>query len=388
MSGLGPLLREARLVVAAGTGGVGKTTTAAALALEAATLGRRTAVLTIDPARRLAQALGLDGLGGVAQRVEPARIAAAGLRPTAELSAMMLDARTTADDMVRRYAPDAAAAVRILENPYYRAFSTSLAGAQEYMAVEQVADLLHSGRYDLVVLDTPPAAHALDFLDAPERLLGALDTRAVNWLYRPRGTPKDTGYGARLLGTGRRMVFKSLNKLTGGPFFEDLAVFLQAFSALFEGFRKSSRAVRALLRAESTRFLVVTAPYPATVREAIAFRAQLLERGFPFGGFVCNRVHLPRPAAEARALGPALLAAGVREGLVGPVSRDLARLLAEHSGMAERDAVALRDLAEICAGHTGALHVVPLLPEDVHDLAGLARIGGWLMADAVASHGE
>ena len=377
VSGINQLLREARLIVTAGTGGVGKTTTAAALALQGALAGRRTAVLTIDPARRLANALGLDAFTGRAQRVSPELFAAAGLAPRAELSAMMLDMRAAADEMVRRYAPDADAARRILENPYYQAFSTSLAGTQEYMAVEQVADLLRSGDYDLVVLDTPPAAHALDFLDAPERLLSALDNRAINWLYRPReASTRDPGYGARLLGKGRQMVFRSLNKLTGGPFFEDLGIFLQAFSSLFEQFRISSRAVQALLRGEGTHFLVVTAPYPATVREAINFRAQLVERGLPFGGFLCNRVHLPMPGASAHALRAPLEAAGVAGPTVLPLAEDLATLLDDHNQMAERDALSIADLDEVAGG---ALHIIPLLPEDVHDLRGLAQVGEWLL---------
>jgi anion-transporting ArsA/GET3 family ATPase len=370
------LLDESRLIVTAGTGGVGKTTTAAALALQGALAGRRTAVLTIDPARRLANALGLEAFTGRAQRVPTELFTAAGLTPRAELSAMMLDMRATADEMVRRYAPNAEAATRIVSNPYYQAFSTSLAGTQEYMAVEQVADLLRSGEYDLVILDTPPATHALDFLDAPERLLNALDNRAVNWLYRPRETStRDPGYGARLLGKGRQMVFKSLNKFTGGPFFEDLATFLQAFSSLFEQFRVSSRAVQALLRAESTQFVVVTAPYPATVREAIHFRAQLVERGFPFGGFVCNRVHLPVSPVEAAALTLPLRAAGVPEAVAPELAADLAGLVADHTRMAERDAESLDRLREVAGD---ALDVVPLLPEDVHDLQGLASVGAWL----------
>ncbi len=377
MKNLAPLLRDARLVVTAGTGGVGKTTTAAAIALQAAKSGRRTAVLTIDPARRLANSLGLTAFTGRAQRIDSQQLVAAGLSSDAQLSAMMLDMRATADDMVRRHASDEAAADRILENPYYQAFSTSLAGTQEYMAVEQVADLLASGLYDLVVLDTPPATHALDFLDAPERLLNALDNRAVNWLYRPKDSgPRESGYGARLLGRGRQMVFKSLNKLTGGPFFEDLATFLQAFSSLFEEFRSSSRAVQTLLRADSTRFLVVTAPYPATVREAIYFRSQLVERGFPFGGFICNRVHLPRPPSTAGGLVPALAAAGVADDMRAPLARDLLAALDDHNRMAERDAGSIRDLAEVAPDE---LHVVPLLPEDVHDLDGLSRVGDYLL---------
>lgn len=363
MSAADPLFEGARLIVTAGAGGVGKTTTAAALALEAARAGKKTAVLTIDPARRLANALGLETFHGHAQRVDG----------PFELWAMMLDMRTTADSMVRRFAPDTEAARRILENPYYGAFSTSLAGTQEYMAVEQVHALLGSGTYDLVVLDTPPAVHALDFLTAPERILGALDNRAVNWLYRPRDEAerRAPGYGARLLGRGRQVVLRSLDKFTGGPFFEDLATFLQAFSALFEAFRHSSRAVQALLRAESTRFLVVTAPYPGTVREAIAFRGELVSRGFPFAGFVCNRVHTARPEADA-----ATLATALGPNVPRAFAEQLAVGLAEHGRLAARDVVGLDALVGI-DGHP--VRVVPLLAEDVHDLRGLAEVGSHLM---------
>ncbi len=365
MSPVADALRTGRLIVTAGTGGVGKTTTAAALALLAAASGRRTAVLTIDPARRLAQTLGLSSMTSEGQQVGP------------NLHAFMLDMSTTADAMVRRFAPDEAAARRILDNPYYRAFSTSLAGTQEYMAVEQVSALLQSGAYDLVILDTPPAVHALDFLDAPERILIALDHKAVHWLYRGP-LSGSAGYGSRLVGRGRKLVFRSLDKFTGGPFFEDLATFLQAFSALFDAFRTSSRVVHELLRGPDTHFLVVTSPSLTMVREAIAFRAELLERGFPFRAFICNRVHQPVAAAELSAVHSALVASGLSNKRAASLSTVLLATQAEHASMAARDAVGIAALKE-AAGQSPS--VVPLLAFDVHDLWALSILGRYLVGN-------
>lgn len=375
---LAEMLEDRRLLITAGAGGVGKTTTAAALALMAAMDGQRAAVLTIDPARRLANALGLEAFTGETRRVDEDHFRAAGLEVRGELHAMMLDIKATSDQMVHRFAPDEAAVERILNNRYYQAFSAYLSGTQEYMAIEKVTALIDEGGFDLVVLDTPPAVHALEFLDAPERLLNALDNRAVNWLYKPESeTGAARRFGTRLLGRGRKVITRSLDRLTGGPFFEDLSTFLAAFSALFGAFRERSLRVRALLREPTTAFLVVAAPSPASVMESIRFAEQIQARGLPFGAFVCNRVHRHLPPVEADAATVAeRLRAVAGNGAADGLARRMLAGLADHNRMADRDAAAVERLAD-AAGRPPA--VVPLFAEDVHDLRGLRAIGRHLV---------
>lgn len=379
-------LRHRRLIITAGSGGVGKTTTAAALAVRAAVLGRKTAVLTIDPARRLADALGLASLTGELRRVEPARFAAAGLVDTAiadparpqargELWAMMLDVKTTGDQMVRRFAPDEATAREILDNSYYQYFSTSLAGAQEYVAVEQVRALLEDGDFDLVVLDTPPAAHALDFLDAPDRLLTGLESKPVQML-RQRADGENDGLAARLARSGRGLVLKGINKLTGGPFIEELTRFLAVFGSILDALRISGEAVARRLRSDDSRFFLVTSPTRSNLDEAIGFRAQLADRGFPLGGLIINRTHpwIAPVDADAAALAAALAAEGLADVPLADrhaLAERMLALLERHDRFAafDRDAVAM-----LAAATERPVWTIPLFAHELRDLAGLHEV--------------
>lgn len=368
-------LRRARLLVTAGSGGVGKTTTAAAMAVRAASFGRRAAVLTIDPARRLADALGLGELTGELRRVEPSRFADAGLDAAGELWAMMLDVKTTGDQMVRRFAPDAEAARAILDNRYYQYFSTSLAGAQEYVAIEQVRALIDEGGFDLVVLDTPPAAHAIDFLDAPDRLVSGLGSRPVQMLR----AKEDGGLASRLARSGRGLVLKGLNKLTGGPFIEELTRFLTVFGSILDALKVSGEAVKARLRADDTRFFLVTSPTRSNVDEAMAFRRQLAERDFPLGGVILNRTHTPlAPVPDGPGTRAELDAALVEAGLDGLPSAERVRLLdglyeslARHNRLADADMQAA-ELLERATGHRPWR--IPLFAHPIRDLADLDRV--------------
>jgi anion-transporting ArsA/GET3 family ATPase len=372
---------QRRLLVTAGAGGVGKTTCAAALGVEAALAGQRVAVLTIDPARRLAGALGLDALTGTLRQVDGAHFATAGLAPAGELWAMMLDTKTTGDQMVRRFAPDPESAQRILDNTYYRYFSTSLAGSQEYMAVEQVRELVEDDRFDLVILDTPPAANALEFLDAPDRLLAALDSSTVQMLVKGRQRASE-GLTGRLLGRGRGLVLKSLNVMTGGPFLEDLAEFLSLFGVILDALKHASVAVQALLRSPDTQFYLVTSPKRSNLDEAMRFRAELARRSFPFGGFIANRVHFEYPAVDTTPEGLRHLQVALAEQTPGADAGTRQRLLERmlggveaHNRMALRDA---RSVAQLTSVAQTAPIEVPLQPLDVRDLGGLHRVGRWL----------
>lgn len=369
-------LRRARLLVTAGSGGVGKTTTAAAMAVRAAALGRRAAVLTIDPARRLADALGLGELTGELRRVEPRHFEAAGLTAEGELWAMMLDVKTTGDQMVRRFAPDPQTARAILDNPYYQYFSTSLAGAQEYVAIEQVRALIDEGGFDLVVLDTPPAAHAIDFLDAPDRLVAGLGSRAVQML---RSDDDDAGFGARLTRGGRGLILRGLNKLTGGPFIEELTRFLSVFGSIIDALKASGEAVKARLRADDTRFFLVTSPTRSNVDEAVSFRGQLASRGFPLGGVILNRAHVPlEPVADdvetRSALDDALGASGLAD--IGPQRRAAVLdgcywSLDRHNRLADLDKSAA-DTLEHATGRRPWR--IPLFAHEIRDLSDLDRV--------------
>lgn len=259
-----------RVIVCCGSGGVGKTTTAAALALRAAERGRQTVVLTIDPARRLAQALGLRELGN-----HPKQVRVEGFEPKGELWAMMLDMRRTFDDMVRVHAgPERAE--QLLQNPFYQTISTSFSGTQEYMAMEKLGQLAATDEWDLIIVDTPPSRSALDFLDAPTRLSTALDGRMIRLL---TGPAKAGGWGLRkVVSAGFSMFAKAVSTIIGGQLLADASAFMQAFDSMFGGFRERARKTAELLRSSGTSFLVVAAPEPDALREASYFVERLMRR--------------------------------------------------------------------------------------------------------------
>jgi len=368
---LAELLDGREVVVCAGPGGVGKTTSAAAVALGLAARGQKVAVLTIDPARRLAGALGLPELGNEEHRVDPERLAAAGVEVHGELWATMLDAKRTWDALVERHAPDERTRQAVLSNPIYRELSSAVAGSQEYMAMEKLHELHADGRYDVLVLDTPPTRNALDFLDAPERLTRFIDSRSLQFF------AKSNRRGLGLLGRGSTALFSVLRRVTGVDLLEDLSEFFRAFGAMTEGFEARARAVRALLESSRTSFLVVTSPAPEAVEEAVFFHRRLRESALPFGAAVVNRVH-PIPASAADAALEAELAALLDPALARRVIANLADLTA----LAERDAAGVECLRSEIAG--GPMLLVPDLSDDVHDLAGLVRMEGLLFAGSGA----
>ena len=278
-------LRGKRVVICAGSGGVGKTTTSAALAMGLAASGLRVAVVTIDPAKRLANSLGLDELGNEPRLVDPHRFAGHGIVMDGELWAMQLDAKQTFDELVARLAPDAAARDDVLSNRIYQQLSGAVAGSQEFTAVAKLYELDRSGRFDVLVLDTPPSRNALDFLDAPDRLTGFLEGRAIAVFLAP------TGLAAKVAAAGTGVVFSLLRRLTGVDLLDDLGVFFRALGGLIDGFKERAEGVKALLGDPSTTFLIVSSPEREPVEEAIFFRGKLREAGMAFGGLIVNRVH-------------------------------------------------------------------------------------------------
>lgn len=355
-----------RVLICCGSGGVGKTTTSAALALRQATLGLRVVVLTIDPARRLADALGVGITGEGPQTVD-----VPGLPPRGRLDALMLDTKRTFDEVIARFAPNAEALERIRRNHVYQQVSTRLAGVHEYMAMEKLFELAGSGSWDVVVVDTPPAAHALDFLRAPERMTNLMDEGVMRWLVLPASRG-----GWRMIERGSELLATILERFLGERTIGDIAEFFAAFQALWDGFRERSSQVRDLLRAPDTRFLLVATPSPAARREAIDFVARLREGSMPFGGFLINRcVEAPRFAGPGN-FGPPPPGHEVEwAGLVAALNvlpaRRRAQVLAQEASIAELAARAppgapvwrIPDLAADVADVRGLLQLAPHLPD-------------------------
>lgn len=330
MTALSTQLRGKRVVVCAGAGGVGKTTVSAAVALGLAAQGRRVAAVTIDPARRLAEALGIDELGNEPQCVDAARFAAAGLHVRGELSAMMLDVKRTFDEVVERLSPDAGTSDAILRNPVYRHISTAVAGSQEYTAVAKLYELHRADDYDVIVLDTPPSRSAVEFLDAPDRLIGFLEGRALRAFLRP------TGRTARAAG----VMFSALRRITGVALLDDLTTFFQLFAQLLDGLRDRAAGVRDLLTDPLTAFLVVTSPERAAVAEALHLGRELDRLGMRRAGVIVNRVHpLEHGDSDIAAVDARL------SGVLGArVAQKVARIHADVQVLARRDRAAIREL--------------------------------------------
>ncbi len=384
MNALHDSIMNARIIVCVGSGGVGKTTCSSVIALHAALMGRRTLVLTIDPARRLANSLGLDDIESESLIPIQEQL---GLDapPKGELWAMMLDMKRAFDAVVRRNTESDEIAQRILENKFYQHFSSSLAGTQEYSAIEQLYDISKEDRYDLIVLDTPPTQHTLDFVDAPTRLYEALENSALQWLYRPALASGKIGLGIFKRGAG--YIRKTLGRFTGKEMFEDLTVFLQSVSPLLDGFRERAGKVRDILRDETTQFLVVATPEPLTAAEAAYFTQRLDELGVNFGGFIVNRVHEPtmRPGETmptAEELADTLLAVpgagyfGRRA--VERIAPCVLRNSREFDYLAERDGEMLGQFSN--DGRT-PVFPVPFYSQDIHTLRGLERVRRDLLDD-------
>lgn len=368
------VVRESSVVITCGPGGVGKTTAAAMLGVGAALAGRRACVVTIDPARRLADALGLDGLGNEPTVVE-------GPWP-GTLSAIMLDAAGTFDALVRRYAASEAQAQSILSNRLYRNLSQALSGTTEYMASEKVFELVESAQFDLVVVDTPPTSHALDFLEAPDRLLRLLDNRVFRILTSPGRA------WMRALSLAAQTLLHTLSRVVGGDVIDDAIAFFRAFDGMEEGFRRRAEATRTLLRDPASAFVLVSSPRAEPVAEALRFAARLRDLGATVRIVIANRVHpdprsrvtdsvlgaLPGPATPAPEATVAPTddpAAGLER--VRRARRDLVRTVEDEQTEAERLRRALGAPAAV---------TIPLLPADVTDTLGLRTLWGLATGEA------
>jgi anion-transporting ArsA/GET3 family ATPase len=362
------LLEGKRVCVCGGSGGVGKTTTSAAIALGMAARGAKVAVVTIDPAKRLANALGLEELQNEPRRVEPERLATSGLEISGELWAMMLDPKRTFDELIERIAPDAARAEEIKANRVYRELSTAVSGSQEFTAIAKLYDLDRMGSFDLLVLDTPPSRNALDFLYAPGRLTSFLEGRALKAFMRP------TGIGMRVLGRGAAPVLAGLRRVTGVDLLTDLSTFFALLGDMTEDFSLRAKQVQKMLGASTTAFLLVSSAQRESIDEAIWFRRTLEEGGLPFAGVVVNRVHhdmlgANEPDDVAEALEPDL----------GPELAELvAQNLHDYHRLARRDELNIARFATELDGRP--LLLIPHFDDDVHDIEGLLKMHRYLFA--------
>lgn len=359
--------RSRRIIVCCGSGGVGKTTTAAALALRAAERGRRSVVLTIDPARRLAQSMGLRELDN-----SPRAVVGVDETGGGSLDAMMLDMKRTFDEVVTAHAtPEKAAAV--LENPFYQALSTSFAGTQEYMAMEKLGQLRAQNSWDLIVVDTPPSRSALDFLDAPARLGSFLDGRLIRVLTAPARAGGRVGF--RFVQAGLGVFTNALSKVLGGDLLGDVQTFVGALDSMFGGFRERAEHTYALLQNPETTFVVVAAPEPDALREASYFVERLAGDGMPLGGLVLNRAHtseLPALTAEQSVSGADHLAGNPEHEFAAAallLHAERMRVIEREQRLAKRFSTAHPSVAVVD---------VPALPSDVHDLDGLRDVGQYL----------
>lgn len=375
--GLTPLLDSRRVILVVGCGGVGKTTTTAALGLAAARRGKRVLCLTIDPARRLSQSLGLEKMTTDAQLIAPELFEQAGVAVQGSLTVMRLDTKTTFDGLVESLAPTADKRDRVLNNILYKYISTSLAGTQEYMAMEKLYAVKSDPAYDLILLDTPPTTNALDFLDAPERLIGAIDSAAMRWFMQAfQSTGK---LSLNLVAKSAALVLKNISKLTGSGFLEQMAEFVAEINDLFGGWRHRADAVRAALRGADVAYVLVTSPDPLSVREVLYFAERLRSQDMPRDGFVVNRVH----PIYGEAQGDVEVEAAVEaHGLaLDPGAPERLRQAArDESNQGKLDQLHLMTLDAALADEDGqAARVdVPAYPFDIHDLRGLAQVADLL----------
>jgi anion-transporting ArsA/GET3 family ATPase len=371
------------VILVVGCGGVGKTTTTAALGLAAARRGKRVLCLTIDPARRLSQSLGLEQMTTTAQTVDPALLSRAGLSVPGSMTVMMLDTKSTFDSLIESLAPTPEKRDSILNNVLYKYISTSLAGTQEYMAMEKLYAVKGDPAYDLILLDTPPTTNALDFLDAPERLIGALDSAATRWFVQALQSSGKLSFN--LLTRSTAAILRGIGRLSGGGFLEQVASFITEINDIFGSWRARANEVAGALRGPEVAYVLVTTPDPLSVREVLYFAERLRDQRMRRDAFVVNRVH---PVYGEVPSAPDVERAIAAHGLsLGPGAAERLRLVTEEeSRLGRMDQIHLMALEGALEDETsgGSLAVhVPAFPYDIYDLQRLARVAD-LLAPAAA----
>jgi anion-transporting ArsA/GET3 family ATPase len=371
---LGPLLETRRVILCVGCGGVGKTTTTAALGLAAARRGKRVLCLTIDPARRLSQSLGFEQMTTEAQQVDPRLFERAGIEVKGSMTVAMLDTKGTFDSLIQSLAPTPEKRDSILNNVLYKYISTSLAGTQEYMAMEKLYAVKGDPAYDLILLDTPPTTNALDFLDAPERLIGALDSAATRWFVQ--AFQSSGKLSLNLLAKSTAAILRGIGKLTGGGFLEQIASFITEINEIFGSWRARANEVASALRGPDVAYVLVTTPDPLSVREVLFFADRLREQSMRRDAFVVNRVHPVYGKVPAVAEVEGAIAARGLAMNDGAAER-LRRAADDETRLGKMDAIHLMALEGALEDETtgGSLAVhVPAFPYDIYDLTRLGRV--------------
>jgi anion-transporting ArsA/GET3 family ATPase len=364
------------VIVCLGSGGVGKTTTSASVALRAALQGRRTLCLTIDPSQRLATSLGLGRMRAQEQQVDPLSFVEAGLILRGQLWAAVVDAKATFDGLVRRLAaPDAAE--RILQNRIYRYVSRSMPGVQEYMSMERLLQVKENPAYDLIVLDTPPTSNALDFLDAPRRMMAAIRSPAVQWLL--------TSHRGGILSKGTAFVLRHLSRIAGAVVLKRMAELAQDFEAMLDELERRATMVDEMLRSSEVAYVLVTSPDPLSIDEAIFLNHRLQAMGLGDGALVVNRMRPYRPGVGGIDVAEIRAELERDTGLAAPQATRLAaaldRAAREEQSLASADLVQVDRLRKSCQG-VCSVCLVPGLDRDVYDLGQLARLHAWLFGGA------
>lgn len=374
------LLDSRRVLLCVGCGGVGKTTTCAALGLEAARRGKRVLCLTVDPARRLAESLGLESVSVEAQQIAPEVFAEAGLAVSGSLTVMMVDTKRTFDSLVTVLADSDSRRESILNNALYQYISTSLAGTQEYMAMEKLYAVKDDPNFDLILLDTPPTSHALDFLDAPQRLVNAIDSAAVRWFLQAFESGGKLSFN--LLQRSAAVILKGMSKITGGGFLEQVASFLTEMNALFGGWRARADQVATALRGPGVAYVLVTTPDPMCVREVLFFAQRLRSQGMSADAYVVNRVNrLSGDDVDEAAVARQLSERGLQGG--PELAQRVIEAARQENRLAELDRLHLIALEEAFGENDATNPIVAYVPafhKDIHDVERLAWVADALTA--------
>lgn len=380
------LLEDKKTLIVVGPGGVGKTTTSAAIAVHAARMGKKVLVLTVDPARRLANSLGLKELGNQEVEIDPRLFEEAGipLQPSertglkGRLFGMMLDVKSTFDALIERYAPNAEVRRKILTNPFYEQGSSALAGSQEYMAMEKLYEIRENRDYDLIVLDTPPTANALDFLKAADRLEDFLGSQTAKVLVQGAKAAGRFGLGFLKVNT---FIMRGLNKFVGADMFLSLLEFIQSFHEMYAGFKARAQRVKEILRSPDVAFLIVTSTDSAAIDEAVFFHEQLKRGGMPFGAVLVNRVRdLHLAEGDIAGLADHILAVAPPVGdrvALEHVARITEQAVHDWHVLSRVDAHRVEEVRARFAAFGDGGRVVPvrLFDHDIHDIGALALYG-------------
>lgn len=362
-------IKGKEIIICVGSGGVGKTSAAASIAIAEAFRGRNVLALTIDPAKRLANSMGLKELGNEETRIDLGHISFNGKRPKGQLHAMMLDTKLAFDATMERLAPNKEVVERIFANRFYQHISSAMTGADEYMGLEKLHELREDEKYDLIVLDTPPTKHAINFLESPQRMLDFFDTEILQWFLKPYLTVGKLSYKAFKVSS--KLLLKTAEKLTGYQVIQDITDFFEAFESLYDSFRERAHNVNRILREDYTAFILVAGPNRLPLEEAVFFVNKLREMSLPLSAVIMNRVHEQYEISDRAELEEA-----VKKRITGKnpgLAKKLMKNLENYSLLSQAESRAIETFKDKIGADT-PMYFIPMLDEDVHDMEGLLKL--------------